>query len=572
MASPSPIDALSEQGPARIHTKTMICFIAVNLIYFAQLVSLVGSGFLANYMGQSVGDTKSTVWYTSCITILTVVLNPPIGQAADYWGRKTILVFLPLTGVAGSIIISRAHSSGTLIAGFAILGVNYGCQSLSLAVMSEILPRDHRPMAQAVGNISSGVGAIVSLFMGAGLLQDGKIENYRIFWYITAGIYAIASLGCFIGYNPPPRDLQLSLTTSQKLKRLDWGGYALFGPALVLFCIALSWSQNPYSWDSVNILAPFIIGIVALIVFIIYELRFKRDGMLNYDLWQHRNFGIAMFVIFVEGIAFIAANSYFAFQVSLVYDASLLSAGGNFALMFVTTSVFSPLFGLWSSKRKVLRLPLIIGALLLLVFFILLAASNIDTPRYAFWIYPIVSGIGLGSLLPLSMVASQFATPPELIALTSSMMICVRSLGGSIGLAINNAVIHNALDKELAKKIAAATLPLGLPSSSLPELIQALASQNRQAVAAVPGITPQIAQAAVGGMKRAYVIAFRNSWIVSAAFCAILLIACVFVKEQADEFDKRIDAPVESGPESLEDEEKKREATVEVSHEENSKL
>jgi hypothetical protein len=380
-------------------------------------------------------------------------------------------------------------------------------------------------MAQAVGNISSGIGAILSIFMGGGLLQDGNIDNYRIFWYITAGIYVIASLGCFIGYNPPPRELQVTLTTSQKLKRLDWGGYALFGPALILFCIALSWSQNPYSWDSVNILAPFIIGVVSLIVFIIYELRFKRDGMLNIDLWQHRNFGIAMFVIFVEGIAFIAANSYFAFQVSLVYDASLLSAGGNFALMFVITSVFSLLFGLWSSKRKVLRLPLITGALLLLVFFILLATSTINTPRYAFWVYTIVGGTGLGSLLPLSMVASQFATPPELIALTSSMMICVRSLGGSIGLAINNAVIHNALDKELPKKIAAAALPLGLPASSLGDLIQALASQNKHAVAAVPGITPQIAQAAVGGMKRAYVIAFRKSWIVSAAFSAILVIS-----------------------------------------------
>ncbi|KAF9774801.1 hypothetical protein IL306_007166 [Fusarium sp. DS 682] len=543
---------------------------AVNLIYFAQLVSLVGSGFLANDMGRAVGDTNSTVWYTSCITILTAVLNPPIGQAADYWGRKTILVFLPLTGVAGSIIISRAYSSGTIIAGFAILGANYGCQSLSLAVMSEILPRDNRPMAQAVGNISSGIGAILAIFMGGGLLQDGNIDNYRIFWYITAGIYAIASLGCFIGYSPPPRELQVTLTTSQKLKRLDWGGYALLGPALILFCIALSWSQNPYSWDSVNILAPFLIGAVLLIVFIIYELRFKRDGMLNIDLWQHRNFGIAMFIIFVEGIAFIAANSYFAFQVSLVYDASLLSAGGNFALMFVATSIFSPLFGSWSSKRKVLRIPLIIGALLLLVFFILLATSTIDTPRYAFWVYTIVGGTGLGSLLPLSMAASQFATPPELIALTSSMMICVRSLGGSIGLAINNAVIHSALDKELPK-VAAAALPLGLPASSLGDLIQALASQNKQAIATVPGITPQIAEAVVRGMKKAYVVAFRNSWIVSAAFSALLVITCLFIKEQADEFDKRIDAPVESGSEGFHDEEKNREAAVEVSHEENSK-
>ncbi|KAF5579878.1 drug facilitator PEP5 [Fusarium subglutinans] len=166
------------------------------------------------------------------------------------------------------------------------------------------------------------------------------------------------------------------------------------------------------------------------------------------------------------------------------------------------------------------------------------------------------------------MAASQFATPTELIALTSSMMICVRSLGGSIGLAINNAVLHSALDKELPKVVAAA-LPLGLPASSLGDLIQALASQNKQAIATVPGITLQIAEAVVRGMKRAYVVAFRNSWIVSAAFSALLVITCLFIKEQAEAFDKRIDAPVESGSQGFYDEEKNREATVQVSHGEN---
>jgi len=125
------------------------------------------------------------------------------------------------------------------------------------------------------------------------------------------------------------------------------------------------------------------------------------------------------------------------------------------------------------------------------------------------------------------MVSAQFATTPELIALTSALMTSIRSLGGSIGLAINNAVLHNALDKELPKKIAEAALPLGLPASSLPALIQGLASQNKQAVAAVPGLTPEIAQAAVLGMKKAYLIAFRNAWIVSASFCSLLLI-CEF--------------------------------------------
>ncbi|KAH7216061.1 major facilitator superfamily domain-containing protein [Fusarium oxysporum] len=578
MASQSSIHAPFEQDATRIHSKTMICLFAVNIIYLTQILSLVGTGLLANTMAQVVGGTGQTVWYSSCITILTVVLNPPIGQVADYWGRKAILVVMPLAGVVGSIIVSRAHSSGTLIAGFAILGLNYGSQSLSIAVMSEILPRHYRPIGQAVGSVSTALGAIIALLMGGGLLRHGDNSNYRIFWYVTAGLYALASLGCLIGYNPPPRDLQVSLDVSQKLKSLDWVGYALFAPALVLFCIALSWSQNPYSWDSANILAPFIISIVALIIFIVYEWRFKKDGMLHHELWRHRNFAISLFIIFVEGIAFFAANSYFVFQISLVYDVGFLSGSVNFAILFIAAGVFSPVFGLWSSKRKTLRPPLILGAICFLAFFILLATSKIDTPRYAFWIYPILPGIALPSIVPLSMVSAQFATTPELIALTSAIMISIRSLGGSIGLAINNAVLHNALNKELPKNIAEAALPLGLPASSLPALIQGLASQNKQAVAAVPGLTPEIAQAAVLGMKKAYLIAFRNAWIVSASFCSLLLISCFFIKEQESEFDASIDAPVEINSKTLEvDEivpqnmqEKQSENRAEVSHQENS--
>ncbi|KAH6972573.1 major facilitator superfamily domain-containing protein [Ilyonectria destructans] len=548
MASHSSFDAPSVLGEAttRIHSKTIICLVAVNFIYVAQLSSIIGSGFLAQSMSQVVGGTGQTVWYSSCITIMTVALNPPIGQAADYWGRKPILVALPLTGIVGSIIVSGAQSSGTLIAGFAILALNFGCQSVLLAVISEVLPR-------LLGQFSGG------LLMGGGLLQDGNLSNYRIYWYVEAGLYALATVGCFVGYNPPPRELQVSLNMSQKLKHLDWVGYLLFAPALVLFSMALSWSDNPYSWSSANILGPFIIGVVAMILFVIYEWHFKKDGMLHHELWRHRNFAISLFVIFVEGIAFFAANSYFAFEITLIYDASILSAGANFAIMFFTGLVFSPVFGLWSSKRKSIRPPLVLGSVLLLVFFVLLATVKIDTPRYAFWIFPILSGIALVSIVPLSMVSAQLATTPELIALTSALMTAVRSFGGAIGLAINNAVLNSTLEKELPKK-------------------------SREAVAAVPGVSSEIAQAAVEAMKKAYLVAFKNAWIVSAAFCGLLVISTCSIKEQRADFDKRIDAPVEAGLVSLEGNESLSPANMqesvqnhsntkaEVNHEENSRL
>lgn len=414
-------------------------------------------------MAQVVGGTDKTVWYSSCVTIMTVALNPPISQAADYWGRKAILVALSLIGAVGSII-----------AGFAILGLSFGSQSVVLTVLSEVLPRKYRPMGQASSSVAASLGGIIGLLMGGGLLQHGNLNNYRIYWYIEAGLYAIAALGCLIGYNPPVRELQASLSTSEKLKHLDWVGYFIFAPGLALFSRALSWSKNPYSWNSANIMSPFIISVAGTIIFFIYEWRFKKDGVLHHGLWHNRNFAVSLLVIFIEGLSFFAVNSYFAYEVMVLYDASIFLAGANFSIMFITGLVFSPVFGLWSSKGKTIRPPLIVGSVFLLVFFILLATVKIDTPRYAFWIFPVLSAIALVSIVPLSMVSAQLASP-----WLRALMTTVRSLGGTIGLAINNAVLNDTLGKELPEKVGGAAVSLGLPPSSLPELIGALATQAK---------------------------------------------------------------------------------------------
>lgn len=276
-------------------------------------------------MAQVVGGTDKTVWYSSCVTIMTVALNPPISQAADYWGRKAILVALSLIGAVGSII-----------AGFAILGLSFGSQSVVLTVLSEVLPRKYRPMGQASSSVAASLGGIIGLLMGGGLLQHGNLNNYRIYWYIEAGLYAIAALGCLIGYNPPVRELQASLSTSEKLKHLDWVGYFIFAPGLALFSRALSWSKNPYSWNSANIMSPFIISVAGTIIFFIYEWRFKKDGVLHHGLWHNRNFAVSLLVIFIEGLSFFAVNSYFAYEVMVLYDASIFLAGANFSIMFIT--------------------------------------------------------------------------------------------------------------------------------------------------------------------------------------------------------------------------------------------
>jgi hypothetical protein len=464
------------------------------------------------------------VWLTSVLGIMTVVLSPPVSQAADYWGRKWFLVGLTTMGCVGSIIVSRADSIGMVIAGLAVSGFSYGCQPLIHAVISEVLPRKYRSYAQATANMSIALGAICALLIGGALTQNPTAEGFRTYWYITAGVYAATALGVGLLYNPPPRELQTKLTFGQKVRRLDWIGFALLAIGLVLFCLGLSWAQNPFSWKSSNVLATFLVGLVFTAGLIIYEWRFRGDGMFHHGLFRDRNFPIAMICIFCEGITFYCANNYFAFEVSLFYTTNPLAVGIHYSIAFFTFLSSALAAGVYCWKTKSLRLPTCFAFGLFLVFSILMATTNKDTPVRNIWAYPLFLGAGLGIALTALMVAAQFSTPAELIAIASGLMISVRSLGGTIGLAIYNAIFNSSLSRNLASKIAAATLPLGLPATSLGPFIGALAANNVTALGEITRGDTAIIGAGAGALLDAYAVAFRNVWIAAGAFAFLAVL------------------------------------------------
>jgi hypothetical protein len=120
--------------------------------------------------------------------------------------------------------------------------------------------------------------------------------------------------------------LQAQLSLKEKITRLDWIGYGLLASSLVLFCIGLSYSQNPYEWSDAHVSAPFAIGVTLAIVLALYETMFRDDGMFHHGLFQNnRNFSVALFCIFCEGIAFFAATVYCAFEVSYLSRAARLA-------------------------------------------------------------------------------------------------------------------------------------------------------------------------------------------------------------------------------------------------------
>ncbi|KAK3694144.1 major facilitator superfamily domain-containing protein [Podospora appendiculata] len=535
----------SDEPAPHLHAKTFLAVLAVCLIYMAQLVNLVGAGAQGQVIAGHFNDTANTVWFSAPITIMTVVLGPIVAQAADYWGRKWFLVILTLFGAVGSVIVARAQSMNMAIGGFCVIGIAFGTQPLLHVVTSEVLPRRWRSWGQAADMCSNAAGSILGLYVGGALnrTSDPASDGFRYYFYMTMACFLIAAIMCAIVYNPPPMPLQNTLTNAEKLARLDWVGYFFLATGLVLFSVGLAYSKNPYEWTDPHVSATFAVGLTLALCLVGYETFVKKDGMFHHGLFKNRNFAVSTFCVFCEASAFFAANTYFAFEVSVLYETDALLVGARYSIMMVSSAITAGLTGWYCARTKRIRWVSTVSFVAFAVFFICMANANTTTNKAA-WFYPVLLGVGLGMSLTSLVTAAQLSTPPELISIASGTIISVRSLGGTVGIAIYNALFNDAIGR-LGDNVAAAAIADGLAPDNVGPFIGALTSHNQTALGGIPGVTPQMIGDGASTVANTFVVAFRNVWIAAACFVALGGIASAFLFDPQKEFNMHIDAPVE---------------------------
>ena len=435
---------------------------------------------------------------------------------------------------------------GMAIGGQIISGIACSTQPLCHAIPSEVIPRRYRSIAQAGVNISIALAAAIGLLAGGALTRNNHYDGFRVLWYVNAGLFGIATVAVIPLYNPPLREMQTKYTQREKLARLDWIGILLLSSGLTLFCMALTWSQNPYSWSNAHVVATFTIGCVLLIALLTYETLLKKDGMFHHALFKRgRNFRLAIGCIFGEGVMFFAVNNYLGFEISTLYERDAFIVGLRFSIGFFTFAISTFLTGLYCTRTKLLRFPVVAGFLFFVIFMLTMATAEVGSST-AVWVYPVIFGAGLGILLNTLMTTAQLTTPPELIASASGLIVSTRSIGASVGVAIYNAIFTYTLSTNLSSKVAAAVLPLGLPSTSIGPLIGALTAGETDGPSHIPGVTGAIIGVAGNAVLQSFAVAFRYVWVTAGCIGFVAMIAAFFIVDPKKEFTAHIDAPAES--------------------------
>ncbi|KAK5954684.1 hypothetical protein OHC33_004408 [Knufia fluminis] len=538
------IDTVNVDNYHGIDLRTFLVYMALCLVSFAQLFNIVGSGAYSRSIAIAIGGADKTVWLSQAIVITTVVLGPPASQAADYFGRKWLIVISAVFGFVGALILSRANSIGQAIGGQVVSSVLYIGQPIVIAVGSEILPRKFRPVAQGGLNAAGAAGGISGLLGGAALTSN-SLYGWRNYWYIVAALLGASAIIVAVLYNPPPRPLQKSLSMKEKLGRLDWIAYVLLAICLVLFTVGLSYGNNPYPWTNARVLAPLIVGFCFFVGLIVHQTYLKKDGLIHHGLFKKdRNFAVALGCFFADGMIFWAANNYFSFQVQVLYETDPMLIGLRFCIAFFAAIGAAASIVVISSFTKSIREPIVASFIMFTIFYALMATSKLSSGT-AMWGYPVFLGIGLGWSLTYLVTAAQLNAPPHLIAITSGILLAIRSFGGSVALAIYTAIFNSSLSKHLGHDIAAAVLPLGFPPTELDAFIGALAGQDQAALAQIPNVTREILGAGVHALLNAHLVSLRGVWIAAAVFSGDTVIGSCFIINPKSDLNNHVDAPLE---------------------------
>lgn len=484
-------------------------------------MNLVGSGVLSHSVAAVLHGEDKVAWITGVLTFHPVILGPVVCKAADFWGRKWLMVVTLLMGTVGCIITSRATSMGMAIAGQAITGFSGINQALSQAVTAEVLPRKYRPWAQVLVNTPGAAAALIGTYL-AGAMTRGGPSGFRSYWYLCAALFFLAACNITYFYRPPTREQQ-RLNFGAKIHALDLPGCLLLAVAMLGLTLALNWSSNPYSWNDVHVLAALIIGGCAAIVLVAYAVYYRHDGMFHHDLFRNRNYCISLIVLCGEGVAFISAVNYLPLELTAMYGDGPWEVANTFAIVWLTWLVATPLVGWCIALTRKGRLFVILALCSFVLYFALMASTNPST-RDNIWGYNVFLGLGqAGGVLALTTIA-QLSIPPELIASATGLIVASRTFGACIGLVVFNAILNSLLASRLAPDVGNAAVSAGLPASSLPEFLFAFLGGSDNALNSAPGVSDRVVQAATIVMRHVYTIGFRNGYISAAAIIAASLI------------------------------------------------
>ncbi|WP_344856028.1 DHA2 family efflux MFS transporter permease subunit [Planomonospora alba] len=344
----------------------------------------------------------------------------------DRFGRRALFV----TGVGiftiSSALCALSGSIETLIAARGLQGIGGAIAiALALAVITDATPPQERGAAFGVWGAISGVAVAAGPLVG-GLIIQGFAWQW-IFWLnVPVGVILIAM------------SMMKIAETKGETRSIDLLGLVL--STLGVFGIAQALIRGgEVGWTSPLILGGFAGGVIALVLFVLWETR-TSSPMMPLSMFRNLSFTGGCLAGFVLAAALYGNGFVFAQYLQLAEGNDPLGVGIRMLPWVGLAIVISPIAGKMADKMG--ERPLVMAGLLLHgIGFLAIALMASAGTGYGPMIFPLLlAGIGVSIAFPTVASAVMRSVSPMQVGMAAGVSNTIRQVGAVFGVAAAAAV------------------------------------------------------------------------------------------------------------------------------------
>ncbi|PGG96506.1 hypothetical protein AJ79_09566 [Helicocarpus griseus UAMH5409] len=308
----------------------------------------------------------------------------------------------------------------------------------------------------------------------------------------------------------------IKLYRRAKIQRIDYVGTMLFVGSATSLLIPVTWGGVMYSWISWRTLVPMLIGAVGLIAFILYEMYMAVDPLIPIPVFDSRTAIVAYIGTALHGFVLWCLLYYMPLYFEAVKEYGPIISG---VALFPETFTVAPtaiLIGVLTSLTGRYQWSIYLGWFLATVGMGLFCVINVNTSVVGWIFLMLLSGIGLGMLLPALGYSIQASAKPEYIAIAVGLSSFFRAFGQAIGVAVGGVVFQNRMRQNLM---------------AYPTLAPLADQYSKDAAGLVEVIRGIPDTADKQNLKQAYTDSLRIVWAVCCIFMGIGGILSLLSKE-----------------------------------------
>ncbi|WP_257424997.1 MFS transporter [Nocardioides carbamazepini] len=438
---------------------------ALLLICVAQLMVVLDST-IANialpYIGTDLAiDPSNLSWVVTGYALAFGGLLLLGGRLGDLYGRRRVFMAGVTLFAVASALGGIAQNEAMLLGSRGLQGVGAALASpTALALITTTFPAGpQRNRAFSVFAAMSGIGAAIGLVLGGWLTDLDPGWGWRLTFLINVPI------GLAAAYFAP----RLLPDTDNHAGTLDLPGAVLGTGGLLALVYGITRTSNvdpdtvtavnphgaSYGWGDPLAVTAMVVGVVALIAFVLIETRIKHP-LMPLSIFASRTRAVAFVSMMVTPAAMFAMFFFLSLYVQNIMGYSPLKTGFAF-LPFAVGMVFGATL---SSKLASKVDPrFLAGTGTILAGFALFMFSRLEFGQESYWTdiapYVVLMSLGMGlTFVPMTLTAVHGVRTQD-AGIGSGVLNTMQQVGGALGLATLSAVASHYTTEKLGSLMAA---------------------------------------------------------------------------------------------------------------------